>query len=118
VSGQISNSTESPENVYVKLTFKIPTSVGQSGRTIIKLERGDGSPSQDVLFINNLDFSTRVQEAYTNRLTVTTLASERIVEISILGVQSRDAGMYTCWQDSAFNSLSSLTNCGHKLTIV
>ncbi|KAK6963716.1 neural cell adhesion molecule 1, partial [Biomphalaria glabrata] len=60
---------------------------------------------------------TKVEATFTNKLTVTTSASERKVEVTFSGVQSRDAGMYQCW-DGAGPSGTVLPNCGHKLIIV
>ncbi|XP_055867042.1 hemicentin-1-like isoform X3 [Biomphalaria glabrata] len=116
VSNQVSNSAATLENVNVNLTFEIPRDV-QEEITVIKLDRGDGSRSQNVLFIYKSDFSTKVEATYTNRLTVTTSASERKVEIAISGVQSRDAGMYQCWNGTGITE-SLITNCSQKLIVV
>ncbi|KAI8775438.1 neural cell adhesion molecule 1 [Biomphalaria glabrata] len=115
-SNQVSNSAAILENVNVNLTFEIPRDV-QEEITVIKLQRGDGSGSQNVLFIYKSDFSTKVEATYTNRLTVTTSASERKVEIAISGVQSRDAGMYQCWNGTGITE-SLITNCSQKLIVV
>ncbi|KAK0042421.1 neural cell adhesion molecule 1 [Biomphalaria pfeifferi] len=114
VSSQLSSPSASLENGNVKLTFNVPMNLRED-ITIIKLDPGDGSQSQNVLFFYISDLSTKVGVAYTNRLTVIT--SERKVEITLPGVQSRDAGMYKCLDGTGLTA-TVLPNCGHKLIIV
>ncbi|KAK0040603.1 neural cell adhesion molecule 1 [Biomphalaria pfeifferi] len=116
VSSHVSNSAAILENDHIKLMFKIPRDV-QEEISVIKLDRGDGLKAQNVLFIFKSDFNTKVDEVYTNRLTVTTLVSERKVEIAIPGVQSRDAGMYQCWDGTGITA-SLITICSQRLIVV
>ncbi|KAI8775441.1 immunoglobulin superfamily member 10, partial [Biomphalaria glabrata] len=115
VSSQGPNAIFRLENTNVKMTIKITPNVSQPVTTI-RLDRRDGSPTEIVAFIYLGDFGYEIQTAYSERLSLTTSAQERIVALFMSGLRPSDAGMYQCW-DGALQA-TIIENCGQKLIIV